>query len=193
MSFKKALRAVVRVATTNARLAGGKLLHGSRIKFHPATCLAFTDVVELSRKGTLDFGKGLRTRGHCVFNVQEEGVLSFGEGVFLNTGCQFNCRMGITVGDGSEFGPNVFVYDHDHDYRAAGGIKDGDFIYNEVSIGKNCWIGANVILLRGTALGDGCVVGAGSVLKGSFPSHALIYQPRSEMIKGFCSSEGDVS
>lgn len=114
---KKYLRAAIRVAITNLRLAFGKLLHGSNLKFNPVTCLALSDGIELSARSMVDFGSRLCTRGRCSFNVQGTGKLSFGNGVFLNSGCQFNCRSSITVGDNSEFGPNVFVYDHDHIFR----------------------------------------------------------------------------
>lgn len=114
---KKYLRAALRVTTTNLRLGFGKLTHGSNLKYRPVTCLALSDGIDLSASSMINFGSGLRTRGRCSFNVQGTGKLSFGNGVFLNSGCQFNCRSSITVGDNSEFGPNVLVYDHDHIFR----------------------------------------------------------------------------
>ena len=114
---KKYLRAAFRVATTNLRLGFGKLVHGSNLKYHPITCLALSDGIDFAATSMINFGSGLRTRGRCSFNVQGTGKLSFGNGVFLNSGCQFNCRSSITVGDDSEFGPNVLVYDHDHIFR----------------------------------------------------------------------------
>lgn len=114
---KKYLRAAFRVATTNLRLGFGKIVHGSSLKYHPITCLALSDGIDLSASSMINFGSGLRTRGRCSFNVQGTGKLSFGDGVFLNSGCQFNCRLSITVGDNCEFGPNVLVYDHDHIFR----------------------------------------------------------------------------
>lgn len=176
-SPKKYIRAAVRVMTTNARLGAGKLLHGSRLHFNPITCLALSDSVELSPQARIDFGRSLRTRGRCSFNVQEDGELVFGEGVFLNQGCQFNCHSRIEVGDGCEFGSNVLVYDHDHVFRG-GAIVDGEFSYGDVRIGSGCWIGAGVIILRGTTIGDGCVVAAGSVVKGDVPEGSLFVQKR---------------
>lgn len=182
MSLKKTIRAAARVVVTNVRLGCGKLLHGGRLRYSPVTCLALTDEIELSRGGTIDFSRGMRTRGRCRFNVQESGSLLFGEGVFLNSGCQFNCHSRIAVGAGCEFGANVLVYDHDHAYRG-GVLKDGGFLYGNVSIGANCWIGSNTVILRGTVLGDGCVVGAGSVLKGEYPSGSLVFQRRQTEVR----------
>ena len=171
------ITAVLRVTATNARLLCGRLVHGDRLRYSPLTCLALSDSVALSTNAEIDFGRGLRTRGGCSFNVQGSGCLSFGEEVFLNRGCMLNCRKTISVGDGCEFGPNVLVYDHDHVFEN-GKLKDGIFKYRDVKIGKNCWIGAGTIILRGSILGDNCVVAAGSVLKGEYPPNSLVLQSR---------------
>ena len=40
-------------------------------------------------------------------------------------------------------------------------------------IGKNCWLGTGVIVLPGVSIGDGTVVGAGSVVTKDLPSGVL--------------------
>lgn len=174
--------AALRLAATNVRLLGGRLAHGKKMKYSPVTCLAFGDSISLSREASVDFGRGLHTRGGCSFNVQESGRLSFGNDVFLNRGCLFNCHSSISVGDGCEFGPNVMVYDHDHVFRG-GVLKDGAFKYGDVRIGKNCWIGAGTVILRGTTLGDGCVIGAGSIIKGEYPADSMVLQKRQTEVR----------
>lgn len=176
--MKKTIIAVWRVLLTNCRLILGKLVHGRKLKYGVATCLAASDEVYISHRGFLDFGRGLRTRGHCCFNVQENGRLVFEDDVFINAGCRFNCHKRITVGPGCEFGPYVVVYDHDHDFRTNEGLKGGLFSYGDVTIGKNCWIGANVVILRGTEIGDNCVIAAGSVVKGKIPEGSIFIQKR---------------
>ena len=39
-------------------------------------------------------------------------------------------------------------------------------IYNKIRIGNNVFIGANVTILPGTTIGNNCIIGAGSVVKG---------------------------
>lgn len=177
MQIKKLLIAVVRTFATNIRLASGKMIHKSKLRYDPFTCLALSDSIALSPRACIDFGKSLRTRGGCVFNVQGSGRLTFGTKVFLNHGCQINCRGMISIGDGCEFGPNVLIFDHDHSYRG-GVFKDGDFQLGSIEIGRNCWIGAGSIILRGTTIGDGSVIAAGSILKGSYPPATLVLQKR---------------
>jgi acetyltransferase-like isoleucine patch superfamily enzyme len=52
---------------------------------------------------------------------------------------------------------------------------DSDLIpAREIRIGKNCFIGCNAIILKGSELGDGCVVGAGAVVAGKFEDNCVI-------------------
>ena len=179
---KRYIRATIRVLATNLRLGIGKVAHGKKLKFHPATCLALSDEITISRNARVDFGRGLRTRGGCVFNVQEEGHLRFGRGVFLNRGCQINCHYQVSVGEHCEFGPNVLVFDHHHFFKD-GELKAKDFQYGAISIGDGCWIGANAIILRGTEIGEHSVIAAGSIVKGKIPPNSLVLQKRDTEIR----------
>lgn len=182
MNAKKVIIAGIRTIWTTIRLSLGKILHGGRLTFRVPTCLALSDSVSLSKNGSADFGKGIRTRGGCSINVQESGRLVFGENVFLNKGCLLNCHSHIVIGDGCEFGPNVLIYDHDHDFKK-GNFKEGNFTYGTVTIGKDCWIGANTVILQGTSIGEGSVIAAGSIVKGDVPAHSLLVQKRTTEIR----------
>ena len=182
MQMKKTILACLRVLFTNCRFLFGKIAHGSNFLYSPLTCLSLSDSIALSKESFISFGSRTRTRGRCRFSVQEEGELILGENLFLNSGCQLNCRKKIVIGSNCEFGPNVLVYDHDHSFRNAQGLQSGDFNYGDVSIGDNCWIGAGVIILRGTSIGNNCVVAAGSVVKGDFPDNSIIVQKKDTSI-----------
>ncbi|MBS5451815.1 MAG: acyltransferase [Coriobacteriia bacterium] len=65
-----------------------------------------------------------------------------------------------------------------HDYSVdkelfAQGTEHG-LVLGRVDVGRNCFIGARAMLLPGTALGDGCIVGAGAVVKGSYPEGSIL-------------------
>jgi len=54
-------------------------------------------------------------------------------------------------------------------------VRDGDASpHAPVHIGKDCWIGANAIILKGTQLGDGSVVAAGAVVTSEVPPKSLM-------------------
>lgn len=99
----------------------------------------------------------------------------------------FVCLKSIKIGKGVEFGPNVLIYDHDHDFRDMEGLKAQKYKYGEVSIGDNTWVGANTIILRDTHIGRNCVVAAGCVIKGIYPENSIIIQKRDTIIKSICT------
>ena len=101
----------------------------------------------------------------------------------INYNCIIACHNNIVIGEGTEFGPSVYLYDHDHDFRK--GLKQNMFVSSPISIGKNCWIGANTIILKGVSIGDDCVIGAGSIVSTSVPSKSIFIQKRVSNIKEY--------
>lgn len=144
--------------------------------------ISFKDRISLGKNteivsqdsGRISFGKivtASNVRLSCV-----GGDLNIGN-CFINRNVMIVCRNKVHIGDGVEFGPNVVVYDHDHEFDKSG-VVGKKFKLGEVYIGNNCWIGAGAIILRNTHIGDGTVIGAGTVVKGDIPPHSVIYNER---------------
>ena len=104
------------------------------------------------------------------------GILCIGDRVAFNRNCIVICRSEITIGDGVIFGPGVTIYDHDHIFTDEG-ILPG-YWHGKVVIEEGCWIASNVTILRNTHIGEGCVIGAGAVVKGNIPPHSLVIGQR---------------
>lgn len=47
-----------------------------------------------------------------------------------------------------------------------------------VSVGNNCWIGSNTVLLKGCEIGNNCVIGVGYIISGRIPSGSIVIQGR---------------
>ena len=76
------------------------------------------------------------------------------------------------IGDNSNIGGNVKILDNDFhplEVEARNADISEKIGTRPIKIGKNCFIGCNALILKGTELGDGCVVGAGAVVCGKFP------------------------
>jgi len=56
---------------------------------------------------------------------------------------------------------------------------------NPVKIGKNVWIGEGACILPGTVIGDGCIIGAHSVIKGEIPSYSIAAGAPARVVKKY--------
>jgi acetyltransferase-like isoleucine patch superfamily enzyme len=111
---------------------------------------------------------------HYTSFVTHADKIILGENVWksfaLSGGCYIQGNNGIEIGDSTIFAPGVKIISANHDPSdLAKHISEAP-----VRIGKNCWIGANAIILPGVDLGDGSIVGAGAVVTRSFPTGSLL-------------------
>lgn len=96
----------------------------------------------------------------------------FGKHVYANFHLTLVDDTDIYVGDDTMFGPNVTVATAGHPILPA--LREQVYQYNmPVVIGRNCWIGAGAILLPGVHIGDGTVIGAGSVVTKDIPANVV--------------------
>ncbi len=102
------------------------------------------------------------------------------------SGATLYAREKIEIGDHTFIGANTKIMDNDfHPLDIEARNKDDkDSIQTKpIIIGKNCFIGCNSIILKGTKLGDGCIVGAGSVVSGIFEDNSTIVGNPGKVIK----------
>ena len=96
----------------------------------------------------------------------------FGRGVYANFNLTLVDDAPITVGDYTMFGPNVVVASAGHPILPS--LREKAYQYNfPVRIGKNCWIGAGVVIVPGVTIGAGTVIGAGSVVTKDIPANVV--------------------
>ena len=113
----------------------------------------------------------------------ELGGVKIGRDCFFNNYCTLASRSSIEIGDGTIFGENVKVYDHNHLYKNLGiTIKEQGYSSAPIKIGKHCWIGSNVVILKGVTIGDNCVIGAGCVVYKDVPNNSVL-KAKQEFIK----------
>ncbi|MFY0482081.1 acyltransferase [Flavobacterium sp. PLA-1-15] len=100
--------------------------------------------------------------------------IKMGKGVeksFIVSGnCYFQAINGIEIGDNTIFAPGVKLISADHDLDDISKHS----ATHPIKIGKNCWIGANAVILPGVELGDNTIVGAGAVVTKSFKEGNIV-------------------
>ena len=84
------------------------------------------------------------------------------------SGKSVTCKLqpGVSIGDNVMMGPECLFYTSNHRIEATDipMNKQGYDGLHPIIIGNDVWIGARVIILPGVHVGDGSVIGAGSVV-----------------------------
>lgn len=151
-----------------------KILNIRKIKFSGVPKINFSAKLNIKKNSVVNFEKNIRIRRNVSFYCYDGGKIDIGNDVFINENCIFSCRKRIKIGDNCIVGNNVYIYDNDHDYR-----NDlNNYTTSDVIIGNNCWIGCNVVILRGVQIGDNCVIGSGTIITHDIPNNSKVYNEK---------------
>lgn len=122
-------------------------------------------------------GSDFDTRNSVHIIVDNNAILEIGNHVFMNNFCSVNCLEHVSIGDNTLFGENVKIYDHNHQYKRTENnlnVSPSEFTKAPVIIGKNCWLGSNVTVLKGVTIGDNCIIGAGCTVYNDIPANSTV-------------------
>ena len=165
------------------KMGMNKLMHGKKFSGHPVCmCSPFSEI-SVDWGAEAHIGKMLRLRDGAKIRVRKGAYFSIGEDSYVNSNVIITCRESITIGASARLSPGVQIYDHDHDFSCPGGVAANKFKTSPVEIGNNVWLGANVVVTRGSKIGDNCVVGSNTVVSGTIPPNSIVYQERSVKLK----------
>ena len=96
----------------------------------------------------------------------------FGKNIYANFNLTLVDDTHIYVGDYTQLGPNVVLATAGHPILPE--LREQAYQYNApVRVGRNCWLGAGVVVVPGVTIGDNVVVGAGSVVTRDLPDNVV--------------------
>lgn len=139
------------------------------------------NVFQINSKASLIVGNNVICRNFENFHVSS-GKLILNDGVFINNSCSFNCMGRIEVGNGTMMGEGVRFYDHDHVYTAEK-IEKWQWTTAPIRVGRDCWIGSNVTILKGVTIGDNTIIGAGCLVRNDIPANSVVYNDGNLCVK----------
>ncbi len=120
-------------------------------------------------------------------NIEKGAVFSMKCTIGNNSGIGRNALLtGEThIGNDVMMGPDCIVYVQNHEFSRTDipMCQQGKSVCKPVWIGNDVWIGARVIILPGTKIGNGVIIGAGAVVTGSVPDYAVIGGVPAKVIK----------
>ena len=167
-----------------------------RARFHPSARLR-------GSADALSLDANVRISERCNIGIDTPGRIHLGAGVWMARDCELETAGRIEIGEGTTIqrraslvgnvsvgygciiAPNVFISSGTHLFdrwphlpireqerrvEAAGEPIDD----LPITIGDDCWIGANVVVTPGAVIGRGCVIGANSVVVGDMPPYAIV-------------------
>ena len=118
-------------------------------------------------------------------------VVRIGDRTMIGRGSHIVGHFSIDIGDDIQTGPYVYVTDQNHVY------EDPDMpvgrqwpVEKAVSIGSGSWLGAGVVVLPGARIGRNAVIGAGSVVNGDVPDHAVAVGSPARVVKRYVPGAG---
>jgi virginiamycin A acetyltransferase len=125
--------------------------------------------IVVGARSTIDSFVKVKPAGGC-------GDLIIGQDCAINSGCVIYTGNGVSVGNGVAIAANCTFAPVNHAYQARNqmirsqGFEPGK---GGIVIEDDVWIGANCVLLDGSLLRQGCVVGAGSVVRGELDAYTV--------------------
>ena len=118
-------------------------------------------------------------------------VVSIGRKCVIGRGSHIIGHWSIVLGDEIQTGPYVYITDQNHSYEDPT-VAIGWQVPTEaaVRIGSGSWLGANVVILPGTELGEHTTVAAGAVVRGIFPSHVVLGGVPAKILRHYTDTNG---
>jgi acetyltransferase-like isoleucine patch superfamily enzyme len=150
-----------------------------------------------SRRG-ISLGDGVTIRNGAMLRPSSYYGREQGEGCVIGPGsnvgalCYLGCAGFIEIGRDVLMGSMVQLIAEEHvlgedAIKAAGTTRRG------IRIGDGCWLGAGSIVLDGVELGTGCVVGAGAVITRSWPAGSVLAGVPATLLRESAAGEGQIA
>lgn len=177
-----AMRLLVSLIYTKIFFSGAKLI---RLPF------------DIRNKKNIKIGKNFTAGFGCrieAFPLSEdnETCISIGKDVQINDYVHIGAVGSITIGDNVLMASKIYISDHNHgsydelisDHPMSIPL-DRKAICRPVVIGDNVWLGESVCVLPGVTIGEGCVVGALSVVTKSIPPYSIAVGSPAKVVKEY--------
>ena len=163
------------------------LEHSGGLSLPPSTHIEAGCVISLGERAHLRLGERNTFYPHVVIRLGE-GWMETGHEVSLGPGVKiYETRAGLRIGNHCMLAAGVCICGVQHGFDdCSRPMRQQPVLALPVVLEDDVWIGANCVLLDGAILRQGCVIGAGSIVRGEIPAYAIAHgQPAT--VRGYRS------
>lgn len=165
--------------TSGYNIRGKLTLKNSHIIAKGLTLNKLSEIAA-DQNGEINLAQDVSIGPRCIISATNTKVE-----IGANTSFFSDCLISgeISIGEDCLFAKNVSLLSSTHIIDGSGTIRENDrtffaqnghALHKKITIGNDCWLGSNVVVLPGVSIGNGVVVGANSVVNKSFPDYAVI-------------------
>lgn len=110
--------------------------------------------------------------------------LSIGSNVSVHRMCYLDCEGGVEIGDNVSIAHRTTILSSNHGYKKKNvPIKYQKMILKPTKIKENCWLGCGVVVLAGTTIETGSVIGANATVTKDVPANSVAVGNPARVIK----------
>lgn len=116
--------------------------------------------------------------------INKEGNLDIGNNTLFSSNVNINAGVGnIKIGSNIMVAANSYIINGDHNYSDELSVRNSNHVTKDILIEDNVWIGANCLILKGVTIGEGAIIGAGSVVIKDIPPYSVCVGSPCKFIK----------
>jgi acetyltransferase-like isoleucine patch superfamily enzyme len=162
-----------RYARLIARWLWLKLRWGARLQTDGLCFVCPGVTIEIGKGATLHLGRWSWIGHGCKIRAHE-GEVHIGAKTVLGQECTISAFQHITIGRECIVADRVMLIDFDHGVvEPERPVREQGIYKRDVRVGHNVWIGYGVAILRGTTVGDNCVLGTSTIVTKDVPDNAV--------------------
>jgi len=129
----------------------------------------------------------VRIYPHIRLESYGGGYIQIKKNTSIGQNVHITCKDdALVIGENCTILGNSFITNIDHDYREIDiHVMKQKYIIHHTEIGENCFIGMSAAIQAGTVLGKQCIVGANSVVRGTFPDYCVIAGAPAKIVRRY--------
>lgn len=169
----------------NGYVALNASIEHSNLKIGSHSYIGDRVIIYQCNSGVVELGEKVQLYSDIIIETGDGGNVIIGADTHIQPRCSLSAYKGsISIGCRVEIAPNCAFYPYDHSFAPEQLIRNQPVkTKGGIVVGDDSWLGFGVIVLDGVRIGEGAVVGAGSVVTKDIPDGAIAFGVPARVIK----------